>query len=72
MQSLSVFLLIFLVIKKNSFLFFYSIFLSICLEDGEVLEVVLPGREQITYLAEGGVTWWGTGGKGKLYRSTVK
>ena len=29
---IEVFLLFFLVIKKNNFLFFYSIFMSICLE----------------------------------------
>ena len=39
-------------IKNDSFLFFYSIFLSVYLEWGEGLEVVLPGRGKMTYFWE--------------------
>ena len=38
---------------------------------GRVLEVVLPGRGQLTYRGERRVAWW-TRGRGKLYRLTIK
>ena len=37
-----------------------------CLEDGKVLEVVLPGREQMTYLG-GGKVCLGNQGEGGSY-----
>ena len=38
--------------------------------EGGVLEVVLPEREQMTDLGEGFA--WGTRGRGKLYKLTIK
>ena len=43
--------------KKNSFLFFYSTFLLMCLEETGVVEVALLGRRQMTYLVEEIVIW---------------
>ena len=56
------------VIKNNSFLFFYSIFLLMCLEKEDVLEVALSGRGQIPYLRNEGLP----GSRGKLYKLAIK
>ena len=45
--------------------------LSMSLEEGGVLEVVLPGRGQMTYLGKEKLAL-GTGGKEKPYRLTIK
>ena len=42
-----------------------------CVEQGGVMEVALSGRGQMTYLGQE-LPLAGTGGRGKLYRLTIK